>query len=97
MSGKTSFIMGDFLDSQPIKKDYSTVAVRYLRGPNLGKAYTYRVKKGAKVYLGQEVVVPTTNDGYTTNSVAVIVELHSKPQDNGPYDYKFVAGTVKPL
>lgn len=79
------------------KKDYNTLAVRYLRGPNLQKAYTYRVRKGAKVRLGQEVVVPTNVDGYTANTIAVVVELHKTPQDTGPYNYKFITGTVKPL
>jgi hypothetical protein len=84
-------------DSKPKKKDYNTIAVRYLRGPNLHKAYTYRVKKGVKLHLGQEVIVPTQVDGYVAQNVAVVVELHKTPQDNGPYDYKFVYGTVKPL
>lgn len=79
------------------KEPYYTVACRFLRGPNPGKAYTYRVRKGAKVHLGQEVVVPTTLDGFTAHTVAVVVEIHRSKQDNGPYDYKFVAGSVKPL
>lgn len=90
-------IIDDPLNDQPKKGSYNTVAVRYLRGPNIEKGYTYRVKKGSKLHLGQEVVVPVTRDGYTANTVAVVVELHKKPQDNGPYDYKFVAGTVKAL
>lgn len=92
-------VIVDDLEDQPKNGSYNTVAVRYLRGPNIekGYTYTYRVRKGAKLHLGQEVVVPVTRDGYTANTVAVVVELHRKPQDNGPYDYKFVAGTVKPL
>lgn len=82
---------------QELPKGYRTVGVRFLRGPNLQKAYTYRVPKGAKVHLGQEVVVPTEQDGYVANTVGVIVELHANRQDNGPYNYKFITGTVKPL
>lgn len=83
--------------TKPIKKPYNTLAVRFLRGPNLSKVYTYKVQKGAKVHLGQEVVVPSNYDGFTTNSVAVVVELHKTPQDTGPHNYLFVTGTVKPL
>lgn len=83
--------------AKSVKKDYNTVAVKFISGSNLGKSYTYRVVKRAKLRLGQEVVVPTTRDGCTTTTIAVVVELHSKPQDTGAYDYKFVTGTVKPL
>lgn len=95
-----SIIIDDPLNDEarkPVKKTYNTVAVKFISGHNLGKAYTYRVVKRAKLRLGQEVVVPTTKDGATTNSIAIVVELHKTPQDNGPYDYNFVAGTVKPL
>ena len=84
-------------ESKPVKKDYNTVAVKFINGGNLNKAYTYRVPKRAKLRLGQEVVVPTERDGCTTTTVAVVVELHKTPQDTGPHNYKFVAGTVKPL
>lgn len=86
-------------DAKPKKKDYNTVGVRFLRGSNLAKLYTYKVKKGAKLHLGQEVVVPTDPDkqNYDTNTIAVVVRIDAKPTDNGPYNYKFVQGTVKPL
>jgi hypothetical protein len=101
-NGFTGMIIDDPLNddaerASKRKKDYNTVGVRYLRGHNLQKAYTYRVRKGAKLYLGQEIVVPTELDGYVANTIAVVVELHKKPQDNGPYNYKFVVGTVKPI
>jgi len=51
------------------------------------------VPKRAKLHLGQELVVPTPYG----NSTAVVVELHKTPQDTGPYQYKYVVGTVKPL
>jgi hypothetical protein len=79
------------------KKDYNTVGVRFLRGHNLAKVYTYRVKKAAKLRLGEEVVVPSQMDGFETNGIAVVVELHKSPQDNGLYDYKHVAGRIQVL
>lgn len=94
-----SIIIDDPLNDEArksVKKTYNTVGVRFLEGPNLNKVYTYRVKKGARLHLGQEIVVPTQKAALT-NNIAVVVELHRTPQDNGPYDYKFVAGTVKPL
>lgn len=101
MSEKSDYLVYDDpiakLIGPKAKKTYNTVAVRYLRGPNPQKAYTYRVRKGAKLHLGQEVVVPTNVDGYVANTIAVVVELHKTPQDTGPYNYLFAAGTVKPL
>ena len=92
-------IIDDPVNDQPKKGSYNTVGVRFLRGSNLAKLYTYRVKKGSKLHLGQEVVVPTDPDrqGYDTNTIAVVVRIDAKPTDNGPYNYKFIAGTVKPL
>lgn len=82
---------------KPVKKDYNTIGVRFLQGPNLTKIYTYRIRKGAKVHLGQELVVPSKIDGVIQNSVGVVVEIHKTPQDTGPYEYKFVTGKVQPL
>lgn len=83
--------------AKPPKKDYNTLGVRFLEGGNLERVYTYRVKKGAKLHLGQEIVVPAQRGQRVSNFVAVVVELHKTPQDTGPHSYKFVAGTVKPL
>jgi len=83
-------------DAKPTKapkKDYATVGCRFLRGNNLHKIYTYRVRKGAKVHLGQELVAETE----TGDTVVVVVEIHTKPQDNGPYAYKFLTKKVAPL
>lgn len=84
---------------KPPKKDYNTLGVRFLEGGNLERVYAYRVKKGAKLHLGQEIVVPAARqEGERINHfVAVVVELHKTPQDTGPHNYKFVIGTVKPL
>lgn len=79
---------------KPIKKDYNTIGVRFIYGHSLGKIYTYKIRKGAKVHLGQEVVVPSTQ---VVASVAVVVEIHKTPQDTGPFNYLFVSGKVAPL
>lgn len=91
--GYSPISIEDFDSVKPVKKDYNTVGVRFLQGPNLEKVYTYKVKKGAKLRLGQEIVVPTQRD-VLANTIAVVVELHKSPQDTGGYSYKFVAGTV---
>lgn len=87
--------------SEPPKKDYNTIAVRFIYGTNLHKAYTYKIRKGAKVVLGQEVVVPSTevNGGpeFQQKSVAVVVAIHKTPQDTGPYNYLFVSEKVAQL
>ena len=76
-----------------VKPKHNTIAVRFLAGETLHKVYTYRVRRGAKVHLGQELIVPTPRG----NAVAIAVEIHTRPQDDGPYDYKFVIGKVAPL
>lgn len=78
---------------QSSRKNYNTVGMRFLNGPRLANVYTYRIRKGARVHLGQELVVPTPNG----TSIAVVVELHKVPPDNGPYDYKFVTGKIARL
>lgn len=99
MLGKATGAEIDYPYSEPkkVKKDYNTVGVKFISGSNLGKSYTYRVVKRAKLRLGQEIVVPTLKDGAITSTIAVVVELHKTPQDTGTFDYKFVIGTVKPL
>lgn len=77
------------------KKTYNTIGVRFLRGHNLAKVYTYKVPKKTKLQLGEEIVVPSTFDGLTTNGIGVVVELHKEPQDTTyGIDYKFVAGRI---
>lgn len=76
------------------KKDYNTVGVRFIYGHDVAKIYTYKIRKGAKVHLGQEVVVPSS---VVAQSVAVVVEIHKTPQDTGLYNYLFVTGKVAPL
>jgi len=76
-----------------VKKDYNTIGVRFLRGDTLHKVYTYRVRKGAKVHLGQELVARTDRG----DTVVVVVEIHKTPQDTGPYNYKFIDQKVAPL
>lgn len=75
------------------KKDYNTIGVRFLRGDTLHKVYTYKVRKGAKTFLGQELVARTDRG----DTVVVVVEIHKTPQDTGPYNYKFIDQKVAPL
>lgn len=75
------------------KKDYNTVGMRFLRGPNIHKVYTYKIPKKAKVHLGMELVVPSPFG----NSTAAVVEIHKTPEDTGPFVYKFVVGKVVQL
>jgi hypothetical protein len=72
-------------------KNYTTVGVRFLRGESLHKIYTYLVPRNHHLHLGQEVVVPSP----VGNTIAVVVEIHTEPQDNNPdLDYKTVVGTI---
>lgn len=78
---------------KPIKKDYNTIGVRFLRGDTVHKVYTYKVRKGAKVHLGQELVARTDRG----DTVVVVVEIHKTPQDTEGYTYKFIDQKVAPL
>lgn len=49
-----------------------TVGVRFLHGHSLEKIYTYKAKKSAKLFLGQEIVVSSEQYG---RSVGVVVTL----------------------
>lgn len=81
--------------AKPKPKTYNTVGVRFLRGHNLAKVYTYKVPKKTKLGLGEEVIVPSTFDGLTTNGIGVVVELHKEQQDTTyGIDYKFVTGRI---
>lgn len=77
------------------RKTYSTIGVRFLSGgASIAKVYTYRVRKGAKLHLGQELVADTP---YGTAVVAV-VQIHQSPQDRAEgIDYKFISRKVAPL
>lgn len=75
------------------KKDYNTIGVRFLRGDTLHKVYTYKIRKGAKVHLGQELVARTDRG----DTVVVVVEMHKTPQDTEGYTYKFIDQKVAPL
>lgn len=76
---------------------YRTVGVRFIHGHNLLKVYTYRVRKAAKVHLGQEVIVESNPPTGWTKSLAVIVRIDTTPQDNGPFNYLFIEQAVKAL
>lgn len=83
---------------QPAKlPPYKTVGVRFVYGHNVLKVYTYRVRKGAKVHLGQEVIVESNPPTGWTKSLAVIVRIDSKPTDTGPFRYLWIEQAAKPL
>lgn len=80
------------------KKTYNTCAVRFMRGDNLAKCYTYRVPKKVKLHLGEEIVVPSwdRNTGLVSNGIAVVVELHPTPADTDvTIEYRFITGRVQ--
>jgi len=70
-------------------KSYTTVGVRFLQGGSLHKVYTYKIRKGAKVHLGQLLI--------GNNALVAVVEIHSTPQDTECYDYKFITQKVTAL
>lgn len=78
--------------AKKVSKGYSTIGVRFLNGSNtsLHKVYTYKIRKGAKVHLGQLLIA--------NYSLAAIVEIHPTPQDTVVgMDYKFITQKVAAL
>lgn len=73
------------------RKPYYTVDVRHASDPR--KAYTYRVARGKKLKLGDEVVV----DNSFGTSVAFVVRIHEMPQYNRGFDYKYITRKVAAL
>jgi hypothetical protein len=57
------------------EEKYNTIGVRFLEGPNLQKVYTYKVRIGAKVVLGQELIADTQRGP----AVVVVVRIDKKP------------------
>lgn len=79
---------------------YQAIGVRFIN--SVGKIFTYRVPKRAKVRLGQELVV--SNDQGT--NVVIVVEIHPKDsisipgriQNGGqPIMIKSISKKVTPL
>lgn len=76
--------------AKKVSKGYTTVGVRYLNGGALHKVYTYKIRKGAKVHLGQLLI--------GNNSICAVVEIHPTPQDTVVgVDYKFITQKVAAL
>lgn len=69
-----------------VKLKYFTIGARFLTGTG-ATIYTYKVRGGAKVYLGQELVVDTPSGP----AVVAVVRIDTTPQDTQPgITYKFV-------
>lgn len=80
---------------KPPKVTHNIIGVRFMRGHNLGKVYSYTVPKKTKLHLGEEIVVPSFVDGFETNNVAVVVTLNPTPDYTGPL--KQIYGRVQPV
>lgn len=80
---------------KPKKKaaTYYTIGVRFLDGPRVNMVYTYRVRRGNKVHLGQELIADTPRG----STVVVCVRIDITPQDTEEYDYKYITRKVAPL
>lgn len=87
------FILDENSKFKPVKKRYNTIGVRFIYGHTLEKVYTYRVAKGVKLHLGQEIIAPSAHG----KRIVVVVEIHKTPQDNGGFNYLFVEQKVASL
>lgn len=83
------------------KRDYDTVGVRFIipmtvlsNGNSISKIYTYKVRKGAKVHLGQELIA----DSPIGAAIVAVVRIDKVPQDIDPMvSYKFIDRKATPL
>lgn len=85
---------------QKAKKNYSTVGVRFLiplatlSSNGISKIYTYKVRKGAKLHLGQELIA----DSPIGACIVAVVRIDKVPQDIDPMvTYKFIDRKAAPL
>lgn len=77
------------------KAVHNTIGVRFL-GANVHKVFTYGVRKGAKVLLGQELVADTPNGP----ALCIVVRLDAKPaaeDHRWPEGLKFITRKTTPL
>jgi hypothetical protein len=89
---KSERIGASTVKEKPKKKDYNTIGVRYAQG--VGQVYTFKIRKGAKVHLGQELV--DTRDG--KYSTCFVVRIDKTPQDTEAHvQYRFLEHKVAPL
>ena len=61
------------------KRNFQWCGVRFIHGENLGTVYSYKVRKGVKLHLGQELVVRN----HRGTSIVVVVAVNEEP--NLPY------------
>jgi hypothetical protein len=77
-----------------VAEKYYTVGVRYARGHDIARVFTYRVAKGKRLKLGDEVVADTTNGP----CVAFVVQIDATPQDTlVGINYKYLTRKAVPL
>jgi hypothetical protein len=76
---------------------FNTVGVRFMEGSKLFQVYTYKVRVGVKVHLGQELVADTDRGPV----LVAIVRLDKKPfeRDNDGFngELKWITRKVTPL
>lgn len=78
---------------KPPKPKHNTIGVR-LCVKDLARVFTYRVRKGAKLHLGQELVLDTP----LGPRIGYVVRIDKTPQDNEPgVVYKFADRRTVPL
>lgn len=76
------------------KVDYFTIGVRFVFGAQPIKVYTYRIKKGRKVNVGDILVADHADRGH---ALVAVVRVDAKPTDDGPFTYKFIDKVVRDL
>lgn len=81
---------------KPVKVNYNTVGVRFLDGHNIAKVYTYGVRKGGKIHLGQELVADTQR-GPALVAVVRIDKTPAPVDPSWPCGLKFLTRKVVEL
>lgn len=77
------------------KLNFDTIGVRFLSGVDIVKIYTYKVRKGSKVLLGQELIADTPRGP----GVCAVVRIDSSPQAPAKYieQYGSVSEAIEQL
>lgn len=87
---------GSPVAKKPVKVNYNTVGVRFLDGHNIAKVYTYGVRKGGKIHLGQELVADTPR-GPALVAVVRIDKTPAPVDPSWPCGLKFLTRKVVEL
>lgn len=75
-------------------KTFATIGVRFIDGPNVYKVFTYQIKRGTSIHVGQELIADTPNGP----KLCICVRLDDRYNpEEFPGELKTITRRVVPL